>query len=139
MMGSDLEGDTEKSPLAKRLGGSGKNSRNGKKKKGVHDISDNSSEEERTVFEKPAGGGFSASQMKELTTMISAMMGSAFAQARTAHALGALPLPPKSIQNGSDLSGEQHESSEEKEPDGIDDYDKSWKISAVTRKLLDHK
>lgn len=128
MAGSDSENDVEKSQPTKRLRGAGKGTRSSKtkSKKDAHNISEESSEGEDTGKEKSVrGGSFSARQMKDFATMISATMGSAFAQASSVHVLAVLQFPPKSSQDGRDLSNVQHESSDENEPDEIDDYDKS--------------
>lgn len=111
MAGSDRDDETEKSLPAKRIRRSGKGSRSNKNqtKKGVHDISDYSSGDEPGLEkEKPVGGGgFSTQQMKEFTTMISAVMGKVFAQVAGAHVFGQMLLPPNSSKDGGTQSANQ--------------------------------
>lgn len=129
MADSDSYDESEKSPPPKKSKGGAKNSGKMTKTRSQtrHEISDSNSDSERPkVSEKSVGGGgFSAVQMKEFASMISAAMGSAFAQVASTHAQNDALLPPKSKQDGGALS-EEHESGEEdKEQDEIDDYDKS--------------
>lgn len=65
-------------------------------------------------------------QMKEFASMISAAMGTTFAQVATTHALGTALFLPNSGQDGSHVS-EEKESEEEqgKEQDEVDNYNKS--------------
>lgn len=123
MAGSDSEEDAQKSPPLKRLKGAKGAKTRSQNKAPVHELSDDGSEE---------GGGFSASQMKQFATLISTAMGSALASVAGAHSQNpsnsrqASGHPGCNGQDGGDHDEEsQHGSEDEREPDEIDDYDKS--------------
>lgn len=123
MAGSDERQEGETSPPLKRTRNASKRS-----KEKYHDISDSASEgddhnkREKGFEESVGGGGFSTNQMQQFATIISAAMGSAFAQVSSGSS-----FPPSSHnKDGGALSEDQQESEEEhKEDDEVDDYDKT--------------
>lgn len=130
MPGSDSREEGEKSPPQKRTRGANKGSKtvNTRSKGEYHDLSDSDYEkdgDEKTGREGESGG-FSTNQMREFASMISATMGTAFAQAASTHALGAASFPPNSSQDGGRGTEEQEsEDDTGKENDEVDDYDKN--------------